>query len=237
MSPLEAARVEAVLRALNPHARVMRTIRCDIPLDQLLHTRRFDATAAEASSSAEPATWAKERDAAARGVQAEGHTPESEACGISSVTCTAVRPFHPQRLWDAVMRDAAPRRLLRSKGFMWLASQPGRAWGWSTSGASSSEFQPAGQWRADAMPRELWPQQGEEGAENWDAVWGDRRQELVLIGLQDAPAAVLQLLHGCMLTDDELAAGEEAWEAAFFEVHAATWGTLAGETHHPHDHA
>lgn len=233
VSPQEAARVEAVLRALNPHARVLRTVRCDIPLDQLLHSRRFDAAAAEAASSAQPDSWATERAAAANGVPAEGHTPESESCGISSVTCAAVRPFHPQRLWDCVMRDAAPRRLLRSKGFMWLASQPGLAWGWSTSGASTAEFQPAGQWRADAMPKELWPQ--EERSEEWDPVWGDRRQQLVLIGLQDAPQAVLQLLHSCLLTDEEMAAGEEGWEAAYESIHAATWDTLAGETHQ-HDH-
>lgn len=65
---------------------------------------------------------------------------------------------------------------------------------WSTAG-KSAEFGPAGQWRADAVPRGLWPLDDN----GWDPVWGDRQTTLVLIGQEDAPKAVSAALEvrGC----------------------------------------
>jgi G3E family GTPase len=217
----QATHAEAVIAALNPRARIMRAVRCDVPVTQLLHTQRFDAAAAEASSSAGRDAWAEERAAAAQGRPAADHVPESQACGITSTSFTAVRPFHPQRLWDVVVSGGATALLLRSKGLFWLASRPGIAWLWSTVGPRVAEFGPAAQWRADAVPRDMWPQD-EPG---WDAQWGDRKQQLVLIGTGDALEAVRAQLNQCLLTDDEMRGGDEAWEAGYAEVHAATWGT------------
>lgn len=219
VSAQDASDAEALLRAMNPHARVMRTVRCDAPPEQLLNARRFDVASAEQSSSADASVWAEERAAVAGGRPAEGHAPETEACGISSVTCCHIRPFHPLRLWDCLMVQHVTHRLLRSKGQFWLASRPGVAWGWSTAGTTTADFGPSGQWRADAVPRELWPTDDPD----WDAQWGDRRQNLVLIGVRGEPQAALELLQGCLLTDAEMAAGEEAWEKEFEGAHASSW--------------
>ena len=40
--------------------------------------------------------------------------------------------------------------------------------------------------------------------------WGDRRQELVIIGLSVNEAALRARLDACLVTEDELAAGPEA---------------------------
>jgi G3E family GTPase len=215
--------LHAALRALNPRARLLRSVRGDVPVRSLLHTGRFDAAAQEAAASPQDAAaWAEERAAAAAGRPAAGHAPESETYGIGSVSLVAPRPFHPQRLWDAAIarQDSPLRALLRSKGFFWLASRSGVAWSWSTAGGSA-EYGPAAQWRADALPRDLWP----PPSADWDAVWGDRRQQLVLIGQGGAPEAAAAALRAALLTDDEMAAGEEAWEASYAAAHAATWGT------------
>ena len=44
----------------------------------------------------------------------------------------------------------------------------------------------------------------------WEDPWGDRRQELVIIGARLA-ADLLDQLHACCLTDHEMDAGQEAW--------------------------
>jgi G3E family GTPase len=233
---LDAA--EAALRALNPRARLLRAVRCELPVRELLHTGRFDAAAEEAAGGdAAAAAWAEERAAAAAGRPAAGHVSEADAYDIRSVSFTARRPFHPARLWAAVFgADAAAAAgasaangiaapLIRSKGFFWLASRPGIAWSWSTAGAGAAcaEFGPAAQWRADALPRELWPSAADDAS--WDATWGDRGQQLVLIGAGGAPDVAAAALRACLLSDEEMAAGEDAWETAFAGAHAATWGS------------
>jgi G3E family GTPase len=219
----EAAAAEATLRALNPGARLLRAVRAELPLRELLHTGRFDAAAAAAAPGDGGAAWAEEQAAAAAGRPAHGHAPESELLGINSVTLRDVRPFHPTRLWEAVIQRNVTGTLLRSKGFFWLASRPGIAWSWSTAGpaAAAAVFGPAAQWRADALPRDLWPPPGE----GWDARWGDRAQQLVLIGAPAATQAAAEALRAALLSDEEMVLGEEAWEKKFAEAHAATWGT------------
>ncbi len=46
----------------------------------------------------------------------------------------------------------------------------------------------------------------------WDDVHGDRRQELVCIGVRMNRAAVEAALRGALVTDEEFAAGPTAWE-------------------------
>ena len=214
---------EATLRALNPTARLLRAVRAELPVRELLHTGRFDAAAAAAVGGDGGASWREEQAAAAAGRPAAGHASESERLGIGSVTLRDVRPFHPARLWHAVAEQQVTGTLLRSKGFFWLASRPGIAWSWSTAGpaAAAAAFGPAAQWRADALPLHLWPAPGG----GWDAQWGDRAQQLVLIGTPAATHAAAEALRAALLTDDELALGEAGWEAAFAAAHAATWGT------------
>ena len=45
----------------------------------------------------------------------------------------------------------------------------------------------------------------------------------MLIGVRGEPQAALELLQGCLLTDAEMAAGEEAWEKEFEGAHASSW--------------
>jgi hypothetical protein len=47
--------------------------------------------------------------------------------------------------------------------------------------------------------------------EVWQEPWGDRRQEIVVIGMDLDQAHITANLNACLLTDDEIAAGPEAW--------------------------
>ncbi|WAJ44242.1 GTP-binding protein [Mycobacterium sp. Aquia_216] len=130
------ARTAAMLRRLNPSARIVPTDHGRVPLQEVLGTGLFDPDLA-----AESPGWDQEING--------GHTPETEEYGISSVTFRARRPFHPQRLHAALEQLQG---LLRSKGFCWIASRPSVAAVWSQAGPNLV-IEPAQYWTtADIRP-------------------------------------------------------------------------------------
>jgi G3E family GTPase len=118
------------------------------------------------------------------------HKPETEEYGITSFVFTANRPFHTERFYDYLHRDEWNNgTLLRSKGFFWLASRPEWAGSWSQAGGTM--------------------QHGCAG--RWQKSFDECKQELVFIGQNmNEPKAITEL-NACLLTDDELAAGENVW--------------------------
>ena len=184
----DLAYLEAILRKLNPAARIMRADHGKCRLSEILHTRLFDFD-----------------HAASQGT----HVPETEEYGISSRVFQARRPLHPQRFWDLITGPGF-KGVIRSKGFVWLATRHDWAGIWSSAGVVSS-LQPGGTWLASASEEE-WPEdldRDDIGAV-WEEPWGDRRQELVVIGAK-LSAALLDRLHLCCLTDEEMALEPDGW--------------------------
>lgn len=135
VSDTAANTTEAMLRKLNPTARLLRTVDGKVDLSEVLDTGLFDPLAAEQVPG-----WDEEI--------AEGHTPETEEYGISSFTFRADRPFHPQRLSSALEQM---RGLLRSKGFCWIASRPRIVAIWSQAGPNLV-IEPAQYWSTTDVP-------------------------------------------------------------------------------------
>jgi G3E family GTPase len=189
--------VEAVadtVGALNPRARVIRARHGRIALDQVLDTGLFDMEAAQSS-----AAWIAELNGE--------HTPETEEYGIGNFVYRARRPFHPARFMEHI-RHGDWHGVIRSKGFFWLATRSAEVYVWSQAGASCS-FEPTGQWWA-SVPRSQWPDDPEDRAaidDSWDDLWGDRRQEIVIIGQGIDRGVLTEALDRCLLTDEELASG------------------------------
>ncbi|WP_277052602.1 zinc metallochaperone GTPase ZigA [Zestomonas thermotolerans] len=196
----ELAELTAILRSLNTQAEILPMRLGQVPLEKILDTGRFDfARAAQAPG------WLKE-------LRGE-HVPETEAYGIASGSYRARRPFHPQRFYEFLTREWDNGRLLRSKGYFWLASQYREAGSWSQAGGLMRHG-PAGFWWR-YVPREHWPQDEDSLRSilaNWEAEVGDCRQELVFIGQHIDFARLSAELDACLLDDDEMAAGPEAWQ-------------------------
>ncbi len=208
--PWELERLEAILGHLNPGARVVRALHGQVPLAEVLDTGLFD----DAKAATYPG-WAREL--------AGEHTPETEAYGISSFVIRARRPFHPARL-HAYLGSEWPG-VLRSKGFFWLASRMAEVGTWSQAGPACHTGR-GGFWWA-AMPPEAWPSEPALAARiqaSFVAPYGDRRQELVLIGMGMDEAALRRGFEACLLSDAELALGPAAWRA--FDDPFPSWGEL-----------
>ncbi|MBD8827189.1 zinc metallochaperone GTPase ZigA [Pseudomonas sp. CFBP 13602] len=210
ISQAERTELMAVLHTLNPSAQVMPMVMGQVPLARILDTGLFDFERA-----AQAPGWLK--------VLRGEHVAETAEYGIASTAYRARRPFHPQRFHDFIDKPWTNGRLLRSKGFFWLASKPQEAGSWSQAGGLM-RYGFAGRWWR-FVPQTQWPQDAESVAaiqQTWQTDTGDCRQELVFIGQNMDFAALGHALDQCLLDDEELAQGAQAW------VH---WPDPFGEWH------
>jgi G3E family GTPase len=197
MDPAEKQELLALLKTLNPDARIRESIRGNVPLPEVLNTGTFNFEKAQNNPG-----WLK----VLRGEE----TPESEEYGISSFVYRSRRPFHPERLWRLIHTPWTG--VLRSKGFFWIATRPSVIGVWAQAGGVSS-VEPGGIWYA-ATPEEEWDMDSEELEEvrnRWDPDFGDRMNELVLIGQNLEQEALIWNFEECLLTDEELALGKQHW--------------------------
>ena len=157
---------------------------------------------------------------------AHGHT--HDAIGIDSFVYAARRPFAPSRLQEllralpadvtAAISDGkadhsslnptarALATIVRSKGFLWLASSHDAAYYWSHAG-NHFAAELMGRWWA-TLPEDRYPEDMRASIlSDFDGEDGDRRQEIVFIGVGAVAqqAAITEALDACLLTDDELA--------------------------------
>jgi G3E family GTPase len=205
------ARLTGILRTLNPRADIVPAHFSKVPLDRVLNTGRFDFEQAASAPG-----WLQE-------LRGE-HVPETEEYGIASFAYQARRPFHPQRFWDMIHSEWAG--VIRSKGYFWLASRMEYAGEWSQAGGVCRHHA-AGLWWS-AVDRTDWPDDEESRQrilEKSIEPFGDRRQELVLIGIEMNQDAITTSLDQCLLTDAEMALGPQKW-MSFVDPFPA-WRTTA----------
>jgi G3E family GTPase len=197
VTPQHLERLEGVLRALNPAAQLVQAKFGKVEPQTILNTHQFSFEKASRSAG-----WLNEM----RGE----HIPETEEYGISSFVYRARRPFHPQRLFELV--NCQFEGVLRSKGFFWLASRMDMAGLWSQAGGIL-RIDRAGRWWA-AVPREEWPVDDELLAyihKESLGQYGDRRQELVFIGMNMNKQVLTEALDTCLLTNAEMKQGPKNW--------------------------
>ena len=199
VSSEDALEVEAVLRALNPGARIHRTTRGRVPLDRVLDTGLFDYDKAESSAG-----WIRE-------LQGK-HTPETEEYGISSFTYRATAPFDAEKLWSFLSDGQNWGGVLRSKGFFWVAADHRIAYEWAQAGGVNN-VNAAGMWWA-AMPREHWDHPDGERPDQqpgWHPRYGDRHQTLVFIGQEMDETALRARIDACLLDDALASRDSQDW--------------------------
>lgn len=186
--------LKAVIKKLNPLAKLITSEFGQVALSEILYTNMFDFEEAQSSSG-----WQLE-------LEKEIHTPESEAYGISSFVFKNAKPFHPERFWK-YLNTSYPSEIIRAKGLFWLASRPSEALNFSQAGGSS-RLEGAGVWWC-SMPYEeriMYPSFHENKAfieSKWTKEWGDRMNELVFIGQDLNKDEIIKNLESCLLQEEE----------------------------------
>ncbi|MBY6029303.1 zinc metallochaperone GTPase ZigA [Halomonas sp. DP8Y7-1] len=199
LSQAELEELTSVLRALNPEAELLPIAHGKVSLDKVLDTGRFSFERAQQAPG-----WLKE-------LRGE-HVPETEEYGISSFAYHARRPFHPQRFFELLHSNWFGGKLLRSKGFFWLATRPTFAGQWSQAGGIAHYGFAGMFWKA--IPEINWPEDPDYRAsimERWEEPFGDMRQELVFIGQNLDEARIRQALDDCLISESLLLEGKDAW--------------------------
>jgi len=146
-------------------------------------------------------------------------------------TATTAAPIPATPMSDEERAAASARRkrlhssfgqVLRAKGFAWLASRPDLCGEWSQAGGVL-RFTVGGPWYA-ALPAEAWPEDKahrEDILEDFQGENGDRRQELVFIGIDVNQQALTAALDACLVQD-----GEDVGVSSSGKDPFATWPSL-----------
>jgi G3E family GTPase len=199
MSREQVGELKAILHKLNPEARLIESEFSKVDPAQILNTRLFDFNAASQSAG-----WIQELQNQQNGIN---HTPETEEYGLSSFVFRDRRPFHPVRFWH-YLSEHFPAGIIRSKGLFWLASRPNDALNFSQAGGSL-RAELAGVWWA-SMPFSQRVQYGaflenRQAIESrWHKRFGDRQNELVIIGQDLNQTQITAELQDCLCTELEL---------------------------------
>ena len=184
----QLAIVKKLVASLNADARIVTCDQGQVPLDAMLDTGLFDE-----EKAAQHPLWAKELYGYAN------HQPETEEYGIESFVYRARAPFDPAKL-HAFLTDGGLDNVVRAKGHFWLATRPGWVGELAVAGAQTMTAR-MGRWWA-SIPKNHWPDDDrfeQFVAQHWHDVWGDRRQELVFIGIGMDEARIRARLDACLL--------------------------------------
>ena len=199
VSPSDKERLTAILKALNTDAKIIPITHGKVDIDEVLNTGLFDFEKAQQAPG-----WLKEM----RGE----HVPETEEYGIGSFSYEARRPFNPEKFYQFLHTTEKFGKLLRSKGYFWLATRPQLAGQWSQAGGIASYGFAGMFWKA--IPEKDWPDDEDYLAsikKQWVEPFGDMRQELVFIGQGLDRSKMIEALDECLLSEEEVLKGKSYW--------------------------
>lgn len=196
--------LRAAIHKLNPSARIIESTFSKVEPKHILNTGLFNFEEAEQSVG-----WIEE-------LNKEEHTPETEEYGIGSFVFRSKLPFDPKRFWHYIQHDF-PSTIISSKGLFWLASRPSQALSWSQAGGSLRADSTGVWW--SSMPYQERTQylsfiENQSIIEkDWCELFGDRKNEIVLIGQDMDEELIKARLTKCLASVEELTT--ETWRKGY----------------------
>ncbi|MCH2188323.1 GTP-binding protein [Candidatus Gracilibacteria bacterium] len=195
--------IKGVIKSLQADAKIIETTQSKVDINEIVDTGLFDFDKASMSP-----LWIKELEGGGH----HTHTSEIDEYGITSFVYKKQIPFHPKRFAEIASENWSG--VVRSKGIFWLASRNDYAGNWSLAGGSI-KIDPMGRWMGSFSREErilYSPEQNREYEKEFgDAPFGDRRNELVIIGVDMDEASITAMLDSALLTDEEMQ-DPETWK-------------------------
>ena len=186
----ELRQIKAVVRAIQPTAKVVECTYADVPLQQILNTNSFNFDKASLS-----AAWIKELG---KPVEDEEESEEEEEYGIGTFVYYRRRPFDINK-FDRFVIKHWPENVIRTKGICWFDDNNDMSYLFEQSGRQK-QLKEIGQWYATAPAEELEELMMEDPtlAMDWDDECGDRMIKLVFIGQHLDRAKLTDELDFCL---------------------------------------
>lgn len=209
VSPEEAGRVKAIIRAIQPKAKIIGCNYCDVDFDEILGTGMFDF-----EDVATSATWVREIEGHHdHHHHDEDHHDHPEGCtcghchhhhhhgegeaeeyGIETMVYYR-RPGFDLNKFDRFIATAWPSNIIRAKGVLYFSHNRDMSFLFEQAGVQKQLTQ-AGLWYATAPAEELERLMALEPGlrRDWDDRYGDRMVKLVFIGQHLDRASLTSLL-------------------------------------------
>eukprot|EP01130_Rhizamoeba_saxonica_P018457 TRINITY_DN9240_c0_g1_i1.p1 TRINITY_DN9240_c0_g1~~TRINITY_DN9240_c0_g1_i1.p1 ORF type:complete len:399 (+),score=101.43 TRINITY_DN9240_c0_g1_i1:59-1255(+) len=168
VSPNQAKFIETIIKKLNPLAKVHQTVHSNIELDSVMNTNLFDFDEVASSPG-----WLQEISGTI--------DREHDLYGISSFTYKSNRPFDPHRLHAFLQNNENVSKIVRSKGFFWLGTDPDDMLVWSSAGRHYN-YKLSGRWKNDQA----------------------KSQQIVFIGIGLNEKDMVEGLDEACMSDEEL---------------------------------
>ncbi|MCH5345637.1 MAG: GTP-binding protein [Muribaculaceae bacterium] len=213
VTPEEAARIRAVVRAIQPKAEIIETDYCDIDITRLLNTGLFDFEKVATS-----AAWVRELEGHddddddhhdhehehehehEHGHHHHHHHGEGEAEEYGVQTFVYFRrPGFDLNKFDYLVTQKWPKEIIRTKGVVYFKHIDDMSYLFEQAGRQKKLMQ-AGLWLATAPEEELARLMATEPglARDWDPKYGDRMIKLVIIGRNMDRKAIEEALDDCI---------------------------------------
>jgi G3E family GTPase len=189
VTPEQVAELKAIVRGLQPHARIVEAVNGNVAMDELLNTGRFSFDEAYGS-----AAWVDAMEH-----PEEHENPEVLEYDVSTFVYQRRQPFDYHALSEFV--NNWPESVIRVKGLMWVNNDPDMCYVFEQAGQQFTLTE-NGQWAA-LMPEDELKRNMEEVPElrrDWDPKVGDRMVRLCVIGRHMDREAVERGLDACLTT-------------------------------------
>ncbi|MBU5487424.1 GTP-binding protein [Clostridium sp. MSJ-8] len=187
VSEEQLKKVKAVIKKLQPEAKIIEANHSQIDLKEVMDTHAFNFE--KACNSAGWIHYLENPE--------EEEESETEEYGINSFVYYRRAPFNKKKFAEWI--DKWPTNIIRCKGMMYTSDEYDMAYVFEQAGKQVS-FQEAGQWFASAPKDEFeeLKKQYPDIMDNWDEQYGDREIKLVFIGQHLNKDEISKSLDKCL---------------------------------------
>lgn len=167
----ELNKVRAIIKRLQPNAKVIETDYSDFDMNEILDTNLFDFEASSLSAG-----WIEALEN-----PEEEEEGETEEYGISTFVYYNRKPLNRDKFIKFI--EALPRNVIRSKGVVYFEDQKEMSYMYEQAGISKNVVE-TGLWIAEAPieKQEKIKELNPDLASDWDDTYGDRMIKIVFIG-------------------------------------------------------